>query len=616
LDPTFPAEDNASEFSADAAPAIDPDDTPQPSVHIRLLPTIGVFLAGFVGRLPALGAYWNQDDWGLLGRAAGLIPADSGDLPVRMLSQKLYWILTWPLFHLDPTPHALIRLALHGLGAVLVQRIGRRCGLGPVGALVAGLLFAASPVAFTPLYWAAGIQEVLAVFFALVAVERWMAGGRRNILWAMAAAVASILSKEAGLGLPVFFTILLWTGVGVPLKDKAFAWAMCLLLLLVAVIEGVLVLNHFGTAAGEPYSTGGPLLAIANLGAFGWWLATPGPQFTGKLAWSMAGGGLLVFAVWGAWAVFMWRRGKRLAAAALVAAILSLGPALLLREQLHPYLAYLAAGAGSLALATLLPERWTLRIPVLFALVALSIAWGFGGMLARRGDRDATGLPADPIARSTSLSWQFCRGLPDLPLDRGDDSKPALTLLQMPLSATTVEMAGRLGDKWVTGSTMYHVLGGHLGPSLVLGPDVQIDWVNGLYSNPNEALVLCEFGNGFKHWGTTVNAALYAGLTDIGLGHFERARKHFVRAGHLGGDTFGFVWDPDQMVVPLEQVLARKVAFVDWTVSLLNSRRISGQEVGGLQDTFFNLLSAATGQSLEEVTAGSIPLQSKSKEGD
>ena len=134
---------------------------------------------------------------------------------------------------------------------------------------------------------------------------------------------------------------------------------------------------------------------------------------------------------------------------------------------------------------------------------------------------------------------------------------------------------------------------------------MKVDWVNALYSNPNDALVLCEMGTRFRHWGPTANAALYAGLTDIGLGYFERARKHFIRAGHLGGDTFGFSWDQEQMIIPLEQVLAQQVAFVDWTVSLLEKGRASGQEVGGLQDLFFNLLSASTGKSVEEIIAGS-----------
>ncbi len=250
-----------------------------------ILAPLAVFLAAVLGKLPALGAWWSQDDWGLLGRAAGIVQTGAGEFPARILSQKLWWSLTWPLFHLDPTPHAWCRLLLHGASAVLVLRIGSRAGLKPLAGLTAGLLFAATPLAFTPLYWAAGVQEILAVFFALLAVERWLVGGRTNLLWAVLAAAASIFAKESGLGLPIFFTILLWTGSGVSLRDKSFAWAMCLLLLLIAVIEGVLVVNHFATNSGDPYATGGFIVAISNLGVLGWWLATPGPVFASRLGW-------------------------------------------------------------------------------------------------------------------------------------------------------------------------------------------------------------------------------------------------------------------------------------------------------------------------------------------
>lgn len=581
------------------------------------LATLAVFTAGVLGRLSALGAWWNQDDWGQLARAAGVLDGQDRTAPARILSQQLFWSATWPLFHLDPTPYAVLRLILHGLSAVLVSRIGRRSGLGELAAALAGFLFAASPLAFTPLYWASGIQEILAVFFALLAVERWLSGGRRNLLLAVLAAAASIFSKESGLGLPLFFTILLWSGAGVRLRDKAFAWAMCLLLLLVAVTEGVLVVNHFSTAAGEPYSTGGLKVILANLGVLGCWLAWPGAVFPSRLGWGLASVGLAVFAVWAAWAVFAWRRGSKLPAAALAGALLSLGPALPLEGQLHPYLAYLAAGAITLTVGALLPRRLPARRPLLAVLLALTVAWGYGSMHLRLGRRDAAGLPADPVVRATSLSWQVCRGLPDLPLRRDDDVRPALTFLQIPMTARSAEMAQRLGNTWVTGSSLYHALGGVLGPRLVLGPEVRIGWTNSLRANPEHALVLCEAGTGFKHWGTTGNAALYAGLTDVALGHFERARKHFVRAAGLSDGPVGFAWDPDAMIVPFEQVLRQKAEFVDWTVSLLQDGKASGQEIGGLQDVFFQLLSACTGQTLDEVTAGSQQLlQNDSKRGE
>ncbi len=203
-----------------------PTDTPAvPAGGGRWLPEIAVFVAAVSGRMPALGAWWNLDDWGQLARAAGLdAGAAASGWPARLLSQHIYWDLTWPLFGLNSDAHALLRLALHGLAAVLVVRIAARGGLGPLSRLLAGLVFAASPLAFTPLYWASGIQEILAAVFALAAVERWLAApsqGRRQLAWASVLAALSMFSKESALGLPLLFLVFAWLRVGVRLEDKA-----------------------------------------------------------------------------------------------------------------------------------------------------------------------------------------------------------------------------------------------------------------------------------------------------------------------------------------------------------------------------------------------------------
>ena len=303
-----------------------------------------------------------------------------------------------------------------------------------------------------------------------------------------------------------------------------------------------------------------------------------------------------------------WRQGQRLPLLALAGALLSLLPALPLVSQVHPYLALLAFAGGALALASGLPRRWPLGPTTLILLTLLAVAWGYFGMRSRAGLRDAQGLPADPVVRATSLSWNICRVLPDMPLERDGAPAHAITILQPTWNRTTAEMAARLGDRWVTGSSLYHALGGGLALRVVLAqhgrPDVRVDWVNALTSNPVDALVLCEAGTGFKHWGSTGNALFYAALTDVGLGQFERARRDLVRAGAINDETVPFSWDPDQMVVPLQKVLDNRAAFIDWMLLQFQEGR-SGHEVGGVQDIFFNLLSTCTGRSVEELSAGS-----------
>lgn|GEM_PF-820539 len=564
-----------------------------------------VFGAAILGRLPALGSWWTLDDWGLLARAAGqAAPAVPGNLPARVLSQHLWWDLTWPLFGLNTDPHGWLRLIIHGCSCVLVTRIGTRAGLDKLARLVAGLLFAATPLAFTPLYWAAGIQELLAGCFALLAVERWLAGGRGNLALAAGAAVLSMAAKESGLALPLLLTAFLWLGLGVHRNDRAFAWALAVLLVLVSASEAALVLNHFATAAGDPYAMGGPIVWLGNLGVFGWWMLTVGPFFASRITWPMAAAGCTLFLLWGMWATFRWRRGSVLAALTLLAALLSLTPALGLNSQVHPYLAYLAAAAGALALADLVSGHWPLRRTTAAILACAAIGWGFLGMELRLSKRDDGGLPADPVVRATALSWQACSALRQLPLTSLAADRPAVVLLQMPANDTLARMADQLGDSWVTGSSLYEAVGGSVGPQLVLGPDVRVIWANNLASVPRDALVLCESAAVFRHWGPTSNALLYAALTDIGQGRFERARRHLIRAGKLNEDTIGFVWDPGQMIIPLSRVLEQRQAFVDWTVSLLDQGS-SVLEVGGLQEMYFNLLSSCTGRSIEELSAGS-----------
>lgn len=574
-----------------------------------------VALAAILGRLPAFAAWWTLDDWGLLARAAGLPEAAMSGWPARWLSQHLYWTLTGPLFGLDADAHALVRLLLHAGCAVLTARLARRAGANPAGSLLAGLLLAVSPLSFTPLYWAAGVQELLGAVFALLAIDRWLAGGRPNLWLAVAAAVLSLLAKENGLGLPLFFLALTWAGAGVRLPDKAFAWALNLLLLLAAVGAGALALAHFATGPDDPYALGGWWTMLVNLGVFGWWLASPGPLLAASVSMPMTIAGWLLFALWAAAAVVRWRRGDRVLAATWLAAVLSLGAALPLQGQVHPYLGYLAAAAGAVALGSLVPQRVRLRPLTATFLAVAAAAWGFTSMQARLGARNEMGFPADPVVRATSLSWQACRLLRDLPAGGAPGVPASLTLLQVPVTREAAATSARFGERWVMRSELQTALGGAWGPRLVLPTGAQAHWANALVGSPAGNLVLVEAGTGFKVWGRTANALLYAALTDVGLGHFERARRHLLRAAQLNQETVSFLFDEGQMIIPLEMVLERKREFIDWTAGRLNEEA-AGREVGGMQEMFFNLLSVASGRSVEELQAGSRVLAGPDRKDD
>lgn len=569
---------------------------------------LAVAAAAILGRLPVLGAWWALDDWGLLARAAGQLGPETG-VPARWLSQHLWWSVTWPLCGLSADAQAVLRLALHAGSALLVVRLAVRAGLEPPARLLAGLMFAATPLAFTPLYWAAGVQELLAAVGALGAVAGFTAGRRGALLWGTLLALAAIAAKEAALGLPVLLAaILLFESPGArPRADRPLAWALVLFLALAAVLEARLVLDHFATGSDDPYRLGGAVTVLGNLGVFGFWLVSPGPVFASELSWPMIGGGGALFVLWAAWAAWSWRRGRRLPAAALLACLLVLAPALPLKQQIKPYLAYLAAAAGALAVGSLLPRGLAPRPAILLAAVALVVIGSFTGTRVRLANRNELGFPADPVVRATALSWQTTATLRGLPW-RADEAPPhAVVLLQVPVDAEGARRAAELGERFVAASELQRALGGSLGPNLAGQGRLRVTWANGLMAAPRDALVLCEAADGFRLWGRTPNALLYAALTDVGLGHFERARRHLLRAAALGDEHIAFLYDPGQMVVPLQLVLQNKEAFVDWTVSRLGGD-LSAQEVGGLQEMFFNLLSMATGRPVQALAEGSRPV--------
>lgn len=545
-----------------------------------------VALAAMLGRLPALGAYWNQDDWGLLAAARGLESAPTPSM--RWLSQVVYWRLLEPLAGLDAQPYAWSRILLHALAAVGVLRLGSRLGLSTLQATLAGLVMAATPLAFTPLYWAAGVQDLLAVAAAVWSLNFWLREGRWAPWLSLALGVAAIMSKEAVAGLPVVMGLLVWLRLrSRPGRIDLLAMASTTA---ASVFALVLAWRGFGTGADAPYALGPAWVMLANLPIYGWWLLQPGPSFTPSPAvWQQLVGGLLWLA-WLGWGLWRSRLGHRWVLVTWLGALLMIAPLLPLRQHLAPDLAYPVEPFGCLALASLVPARWRAVSWRVYAAVATAIVWGFLGMEGRLALRGRDGLPDDPVVRRTAASWHASRSLARLPL--GD--RP-LVIVQPPLLAETAGLADRLGEDWVTGSVLYHALDGALGPRLLLGDRNEVQWTNGLRLTPAEALVLVDAGADWKPWGFTPTALLYMALTDVGLGHFERARKHLLRSSLLTGDQVGFLFDPDQMIVPLARVIANEGPFLGY----LESGRERGRsplEIAGLQLNFQRLLDACTGR--------------------
>jgi len=294
------------------------------------------------------------------------------------------------------------------------------------------------------------------------------------------------------------------------------------------------------------------------------------------------------------------------------AAIVSLGAILG-----HPWSLYLAAVPIGLLAGFLVSKYATnhltpkYQLPFIVIFAAAAITLSYGDMSHRLRQRDPSGLATEPLVRATALSWQGCQTLRALQRAQPDDTLGRITLLQPVLEEEAYALSAAMGERWVPPSPLHSALGGTFGPQLILGQKVEVSWVSGLTTASSQAIVLCEGADGLKVWGRLANALLYAALTDVGLGRFERARKDLARAAQLGGAQIVFLYDEGQMVIPLADVTRNKAAFTDYTLSLLTEGS-SLREISGLQDLFFHLLSRSTGRSLADLTAGSrsLPVES------
>lgn len=481
-----------------------------------------VFGTAFLGRLPALRSYWCLDDWGQLARAAGTIPAVEG-WPARFLSQHWWWSLTYPFFGTDFAAHALLRMALHGLAALAVWRIGRRLGLEPGQALLAGLLFGASPVAFTVLYWASGIQELLGGLLVLWAVERWLHQGGKNVVASALLGALAMLAKENALGLPLLL-LATYPAWGRGRRGRAAAAAF---LLAVAIVEAYLVMGHFPTGEKEPYQLGGLITWIKNLGQMGLVLAWPLPLYPPPITMPYAAGGFLF---WGAWFFRAWRqraRQQHLVGLALLGALLSLAPMLPLVTQSRPYMAYTAVGALALVLGSLLPRSWSWpqRPWPALALAAICLLYSAGGMLVRMQTHD----PVVWVARESRQAVEIIRqGMRDHPVA----AARGVTVFQQPLGgAETLRRADQLGPEGVQSMPVRNALEGKLGLSLLVPPGVPVRWTSNLtLPRPVEGLVFWERVAGIQVWGPAGQAFMRAGMIDMVVGQYSRAAAEFLAA--------------------------------------------------------------------------------------
>ena len=171
--------------------------------------------AVLVTHLPLLGAGYVQDDHLAVegnavveaGSAAAILGASYWE-GARGGDRTLYRPFTVASFALEnaavggqhPAVSHAINLILHTMVSWLVFAIAVRCGVLPVPALLAALLFAVAPSKSEAVANVVGRSELLSALFTLAAVRWALTAGSRSAAWAAAACVLLACgSKETGL---------------------------------------------------------------------------------------------------------------------------------------------------------------------------------------------------------------------------------------------------------------------------------------------------------------------------------------------------------------------------------------------------------------------------------
>jgi hypothetical protein len=162
----------------------------------------------WVQKLP-LWMFFGPDDLIHMEQATGLLPPPASAL--RLFSQVAYFKLMLAVFGPAPFPFHVVSLALHAINACLLWRVLLRAGIPGVAAFLAALGFGCFPLHYATLLYAVGINDVLACFFALLALWLLQRLTRTAAVLAALGFAVGLLCKESILALPLVFPFLLGT---------------------------------------------------------------------------------------------------------------------------------------------------------------------------------------------------------------------------------------------------------------------------------------------------------------------------------------------------------------------------------------------------------------------
>lgn len=350
---------------------------------------------------PALRVFFSLDDLQFLLKAAGFDEEPFGFR--RLISVRLFFTAAWRLFDGHPWPYHLVAILLHAANGWMVFILARRLGIREMGACAASVLFIAAPVAFMPLHWISGMQEVSMTFFALLAAFFYLGGGYASMTASLAAVSLSLLCKESSFLLVPALAMIL----PAPRKRRALLGAGAALIALVVLLA---VGSLKPRPAGHPYETAFGMNVLYNLLTYSGWLARIWdycPDRVPEYQTGLAPWGLILPVLFGVASVRFPGIRRPLARASLLCVVLLLPVLPLVR---HSYFYYLYLPLIPLwLLAGALLGKLPLRGVAAAILVAFIFYSATQGVRHRRAEL-TDGVLEDPILRYAATAGNAVAG--------------------------------------------------------------------------------------------------------------------------------------------------------------------------------------------------------------
>ncbi len=116
------------------------------------------------------------------------------------------------VFGLNPLVFHLTNIGLHMINSFLVIAIAMRLGVVPLGAIVAGFIFALHPMKVESVAWITERKDVLCALFYFLAIRQWLifriSSTTKNLWLTFGFSVLSLLAKPMALSLPVALAVI------------------------------------------------------------------------------------------------------------------------------------------------------------------------------------------------------------------------------------------------------------------------------------------------------------------------------------------------------------------------------------------------------------------------